>query len=214
MIERVFTQLKANGLRTLGGVLLMLSVAANSQQVFQPAQLAEDAEAPEIRRYSVELIIFEYNAGDNSSSELFLPDELPALELMPAETDELEGELIAPDDIIGIEQAAAIDAKEIIDPADVEERPFTAEELVLNEIPGLHEIGFEILDPSDYSLDEVYEKLVQIGRARPMKSRRASMVALAEFEAVHDGTVHKGYLLISTENVGGKPMVASMQLRW
>jgi hypothetical protein len=61
---------------------------------------------------------------------------------------------------------------------------------------------------------EVYEKLVQSGRARPMKSRRASMVALAEFEALHDGTVHKGYLLISTENVGGKPMVATMQLRW
>ena len=61
---------------------------------------------------------------------------------------------------------------------------------------------------------EVYEKLVQSGRARPMMSRRARTVALAEFDAVRDGTIHKGYLLISTENVGGKPMVASMQLRW
>ncbi|PHQ36354.1 hypothetical protein CEE69_02810 [Rhodopirellula bahusiensis] len=61
---------------------------------------------------------------------------------------------------------------------------------------------------------EIYEKLVQNGRARPMKSRRASFVALAEFTAVRDGNVQKGYLLISTEDVDGKPMVASMQLRW
>jgi hypothetical protein len=61
---------------------------------------------------------------------------------------------------------------------------------------------------------KIYEKLVQTGRARPMKSLRARVVALAEFKTSRDGDVRSGYLLISTEDVGEKSMVASMQLRW
>ncbi|WP_442511093.1 hypothetical protein SH528x_002758 [Novipirellula sp. SH528] len=61
---------------------------------------------------------------------------------------------------------------------------------------------------------EIYEKLVQTGRAKPMTSLRARVVALAEFNTFRDKIVQKGYLLISTEDVGEKSMVASMQLRW
>ena len=60
---------------------------------------------------------------------------------------------------------------------------------------------------------ELYEHVVQNDRMKLLRSLGGRTLALAEFTTVRDGNVYRGYLLISTEDVGGKPMVASMKLR-
>ena len=56
-----------------GAMLAMLQNAASAQQAAPFAAEAGDAE-DEIRRYAVELIVFEYGAGASGTKESFLPD--------------------------------------------------------------------------------------------------------------------------------------------
>jgi hypothetical protein len=52
--------------------LLVLALSANSA----PAQeISEAPEAAEIRRYTVEMIIFAYSTDVSAGSEIFIPDD-------------------------------------------------------------------------------------------------------------------------------------------
>ena len=52
---------------------MLLSAAASAQEPLQDAELLEEAE-PEIRRYTVEVIVFSYVEDVSIGTELFLPD--------------------------------------------------------------------------------------------------------------------------------------------
>ena len=59
---------------------ILLSVTAFSQQVSPPGPFLapeEELEAEELRRYSVEVIVFEYAEGVATGEEVFLPDPPP-----------------------------------------------------------------------------------------------------------------------------------------
>ena len=66
-------------------LLAMAPGAAMAQQVGNPATLAPPEEVEEIRRYTVELIVFEYNASSAADTEIFAPDIVPMEDELLAE---------------------------------------------------------------------------------------------------------------------------------
>ena len=152
-------------------VLLSLAVAALSadlahgQQQRVPSAVALENEEEPVRRYKVELIVFEY-LDSSGSGEVFLPDV----------SDEAD-----PDDTYPSEMEpgdAAIFGDDAFRPAPIEFPPedeagadIDRELLLLEpleEIPTLETAGFEILDPADYELDDVFDKLERLDAYRPL----------------------------------------------
>lgn len=148
----------------LAAAALSAGIAQGQQQRVPSAVALENEEEP-VRRYKVELIVFEYldSAG---SGEVFLPDvsdEPDPDDTYPSEMD--------PDD-------AAIFGDDAFRPAPIETPPedeagadVDRERLLLEpleEIPTLETAGFEILDPADYELNDVFDKLERLDAYRPL----------------------------------------------
>ncbi len=137
---------------------------ALGQQVGNPATLAPAEEVAPIPRYKVELIVFEYNAGNAAGTELFAADIVP-----------LEDELLSE---FALQKHADAEQPETTQPlvfADnvaIEEEillpPFSEEELLLNEISTYEQAGLKVLDPSEYVLNEIYDKLVELDAYTPL----------------------------------------------
>ena len=111
--------------------------------VFLPAIAQEPADAasevPEIRRYSVEVIIFKYAESVSAGTEVFVADEI-------AEEQILEE--------LAFEQE--IDALEVPEPAPEEEQE------------PLHDTEFMLIAEEDYQLDEVFEHLRRLDAYEPV----------------------------------------------
>lgn len=135
-----------------------------AQQVGNPATLIAEEKVEEIPRFTVELIVFEYSAGSAADTELFAPDIVPV-------EDELVAEFPLPvlaDD----EQAGTAEPLVFSDQTeDIEETqpaPFTGDELILNEIPTHEQGGLKVLDPSEYILNDIYDKLIALDAYKPL----------------------------------------------
>jgi len=145
-------------------LLAMAPGAAMAQQVGNPATLAPPEEVEEIRRYTVEIIVFEYNASSAADTEIFAPDIVPMEDELLTEFPSqypADVETAGPTEPLVFEDKTAIEEETL--PA-----PFTAEELILNEISTLEQSGLKVLDPSEYVLNDVYDKLVALDAYKPL----------------------------------------------
>ena len=127
-------------------LLPLLVVEAGAQEI-------PEEQAAELRRYTVEMIIFAYAEGVSGGSEIFVPDAPPAEELQPI--DELG--MQASDSLQSLPQGTAEPVieetvEEVIDDAVEETVPF---ELVM-------------LAEEDFSLDEVYAHLDRLDAYEPL----------------------------------------------
>ncbi len=125
-----------------GALVALASGIALGQQVGNPATLAPAEEVEPIPRYKVELIVFEYNAGNAADMELFAPDLETTQPLVFADDVAVEEEILPP--------------------------PFAEEELILKEISTHEQAGLKVLDPSEYVLNDIYDKLVELDAYTPL----------------------------------------------
>ncbi len=147
-----------------GALVALASGIALGQQVGNPATLAPAEEVEPIPRYKVELIVFEYNAGNAADMELFAPDVVPLedelLSEFPLQEHADAGQLETTQPLVFADDVAV--EEEILPP------PFTAEDLVLKEISTHEQAGLKVLDPSEYVLNDIYDKLVELDAYTPL----------------------------------------------
>jgi len=171
--------------RRTGQMLLLAGVAAPgigmSQAVFEPEQ-PEEEEFEEIRRYTVEMIVFEYAGNAILGNEAFLPDEQP--DVLPGDLPQLQpGQLpenirIMPvlpppfgDPGTSANMPLAVDNTTMTRQASPGFLPGAegAEEQVLQELPShILTTQLEVLDPELYGMPDIYEKLVEIDAYKPI----------------------------------------------
>ena len=153
-----------------GSALLAASVAAQQQRLPQAVFLDEEEET--VPRYQVELIVFENLEGALGSNELFAPD-VPANVAadargfgMPADIDP-----DAPREPVLVPVPPPLDEATdalVVDVPDEDEIARSIENETLEEIVTYEKRGFTVLDPADYTLDDVYARLVRLDAYRPM----------------------------------------------
>jgi hypothetical protein len=164
----------------LWSLLLTLAGAdVLGQQILQPADLVAEEEAEAVRRYSVELIIFQYNDPNVSGTEIFLADELPAEEAALTEFEQdADGKYFAdlamqPQPMTNPDGAA--DGTEVWP-------PFSADELVLAEIPSFQQIGLRVMQPDEFVLNDIYDKLEELNAYTPLLRTAWVQETIAEEE--------------------------------
>ena len=138
--------------------VMLLSAAAGAQEPPLDSELLEDAE-PEIRRYTVELIVFSYAEDVSVGTELFLPDVIEILEPDPFALPGPGEEGAIPDDSVSTQAGATIDAGE---PREFEESD--EEEEIRFEMVLLTDEELTMIDTLD-RLDrlDAYEPLLHVG---------------------------------------------------
>ena len=149
----------------IGSVAMGLHGIASSQANLEMEPTEEEEE---IRRYTVEMIVFEYAASAVSGNEVFQPDEPPEIEDLLAMAPGFYGD---PGTDINADLPVAIDEAEIDDENALEfllpEEP--EEEQILEEFPShiLH-TQLKVLDPEAQAMPDIYEKLVMLDAYRPI----------------------------------------------
>lgn len=118
---------------TISLLSLLLVLPAVAQDV------VDEAEEPEIRRYTVEVVIFRYTQDVGVGSERFLPDE-------PEPVPEQE-ELPQDDELVSIEDPAPLEDEDVEPPPDIE--------LVL-------------LEEDDYQMVEILDRLEKLDVYEPI----------------------------------------------
>ena len=153
----------------VAALVLGLPGMALSQVVYESEDLEEEVE--EIRRYTVELIVFEYTESAVSGNEIFLPDEIPAdEELGPMQPRYFgdPGTRIDPGAPVAID-ATAIPDEDPLDFLLSEEPEEPAAEQVLEEFPShiLH-TQLKVLDPEEHAMKDIYKKLTELDAYEPV----------------------------------------------
>jgi len=167
MIHSGFLALSKRCRRALlvGSVAMGLPGVALSQLVLEeePPEVEE-----EVRRYTVELIVFEYAESAVFGNENFEPDEPPEIEEllpMPPPSFGDPGAISNADVPVAIDDAEfdGDDALEFL----LAEEP--EEEQILEELPShiLH-TRLEVLDPEEHAMKDIYEKLVALDAYKPL----------------------------------------------
>ena len=169
-------------------LLLGLAVAALSagpaqgQQQRVPSAVALGYEEEPVRRYKVELIVFEYQ-DSSGSGEIFLPDisnePNPDDDTYPSDMDPGDAAIFGDD---AFRPAPIGSPPEDEAGADIERGKLLLEPL--EEIPTLETAGFEILDPADYELNDVFDKLERLDAYRPLMRGAWIQPALERDETV------------------------------
>ncbi len=134
---------------------MLLSAAASAQEPLPDAELLEEAE-PDIRRYTVEVIVFSYVEDVSIGTELFLPDLIEVVEPDPFALPGPGEEGAIPDDSVPTHTDTAIDEGDTEEAEELEETRFemvllTDEELTMT----------DTLDRLD--LLDAYEPLLHVG---------------------------------------------------
>jgi len=167
MIHSGFLALSRRCRRSLliGCVAIGLPGIAWSQAVLETEPPEEEEE---IRRYTVEMIVFEYAASAVPGNEIFAPDELPEIEdlfAMPPAYYGDRGTNVNADLPVAIDEAEIDDenALELLLPEEPEE------EQILEEFPShiLH-TQLKVLDPEEHAMQDIYEKLVLLDAYKPI----------------------------------------------
>ncbi len=167
MIQSTFLALSRRYRRSLliGCVAIGLPGIAWSQAVLETEPPEEEEE---IRRYTVEMIVFEYAASAVSDNEIFEPDEVPEIEdllAMPPAYYGDPGTNVNADLPVAIDEADidAENALELLLPEEPED------EQILEELPShiLH-TQLKVLDPEEHAMQDIYEKLVLLDAYKPI----------------------------------------------
>ncbi len=138
-------------------VPVLVSSIVIAQQQSVPNAVALESEEEEIRRYSVEMIVFEYVGSAAGSTEIFTPEQ-------PVDP------LYEDDFLINLPEDLTRKRAMMFDPE--EERmisgaqPYPDEQLV--EVQTFEQSGLVLLDPEDYQLTNTYRKLVELDAYRPL----------------------------------------------
>ena len=158
---------------------LLISAATPAQELAVPAD--ETAATPELRRYSVELIVFENSSAVVSGNELFRPEELPQRpdvtmhdDLVPADGLVSIEDLAepSPEDLSPIEAAAgSVGFGDLTDAGDAADT--VAGEVIdlntpLEEIVGYDYVRWTRIDPEQFTMTEIYDKLVLLDAYTPV----------------------------------------------
>ncbi|MEX2122545.1 MAG: CsiV family protein [Woeseia sp.] len=136
--------------------LVTIAVMAAISSLAPPARAQQNIAplAADMPRYTVELIVFTYTADGSSGSEIFVPDkprqvpgpdDYPNANLQPDASADLRGE--TPD-------LAGPDA--------------TDAEGALREVQGREQIELYLLEPDDYTMDEIYRHLDRLDAYEPI----------------------------------------------
>lgn len=149
----------------LGSALLALLPAGAGAQQAAPfaAEAAQTGE--EVRRYAVEMIVFEYGAGAGGTKEAFLPDE-PEVETLADTFGDDAARMTGPGDELQAGADSTMPGEEVDELAVELQLPVREEELT--EFVTYEHIGLEVLPPSEYQLDDVYERLERLDAYRPL----------------------------------------------
>jgi hypothetical protein len=151
---------------------LLMSAASLAQQTGVPGSIALEAEKQEeIRRYSVELIIFEFTDRSSAGTEVFdpelppaLPGEEPYFGDVPPEQ-KVDFDSTPPEDtdpglVVGADAPFPADDTADLTPAFIDEP--------LVPILTSEQSGLVILGPEDYVLNDAYERLQRLDAYRPL----------------------------------------------
>jgi hypothetical protein len=171
-------------------VLAAWSWPVAGQQVVPGASILDVEEEAEIRRYAVELIIFEYTDRATAGTEIFDPDEPPPLPEEAFIFDDGRGDPLLDIEQIGEDIAAAdpvfsdtlpidpLSAEPVADEPGIEDDGLfgddtdvllpPAEEVELIEIETHEQAGLKILPPEEYVLNAAYERLQTLDAYRPI----------------------------------------------
>ena len=169
---------------------LLCAGMAGAQQQRAPFAVQLDAEEEEeVRRYFVELIVFEYldSAG---GAELFEPDQpaVPEPDELPLSDVTDTGAVIYADRPGDLADPDSLAREPATDDATNREIPdqITADQLLLplEEVPTLEKAGFRILDPDEYQLDDIFNQLRRLGAYRPLMRGAWIQPALEQEESV------------------------------
>lgn len=107
------------------------------------AQEIEVAEEPEIRRYTVEVIIFRYAQGVSTGSEIFEADELPVVEEMLLDED---NPLLSEPSEVPLEEPVNALLEDLVPERDIEFMILEKEQYTMGEILG-HLRRLDVYDP-------------------------------------------------------------------
>lgn len=131
-------------------LLPLLTIDAGAQETI-------DEQTVEVRRYTVEMIIFSYAEGVSSGSELFVPDVPPEEELQALDEFGME----TPDSLQSLPQGVA---EPVIEETTEEVVNAAIDDSVDDEVP------FELvmLAEEKFSLDNVYEHLDRLDAYKPL----------------------------------------------
>ena len=132
-----------------------------SAQLLPEDMLPPEEEVEEVRRYSVEIIVFEYSAEVSAGNEIFAPVEPP-----PVAKPEIP-EFGDPTVIVPVEDVAdsrSSDFPELDDGLP----PAQEEETELELIPGLSSIEFRALLPEELTMAGIHERLLKLDAYKPV----------------------------------------------
>lgn len=147
--------------------MILLCASALSQQTIVPGATALETEEEEVRRYSVELIIFEYVDRSSAGTEIFDPDLPPEPQDVDLYYDDGPLQLPIITDPLAPDQAGS---GEVLfeDDTDVLMPVVKDEDVALELIPTYEQAGLKLLGPEDYVLNNEYERLETLGAYRPL----------------------------------------------
>jgi Peptidoglycan-binding protein, CsiV len=149
---------------------LVLAAAPPQDAAAQKLTGFPRAEAP---RYTVELIVFKYAEDAITSNELFVPDSPPFEEFMTAgSAGQADSEVPVFGDRPAMPSAEpALPRAAPADESSAAEEPaneITGLEHNLQDIPLRARIELALLSPEQYSMDEIYEELVELEVYQPI----------------------------------------------
>ena len=151
----------------LAGVAYALPGIALSQVLLE-AELADEEVVEEVRRYTVEMIVFEYADSAASGNEVFLPDEFPQEEglkpMLPRSFGD-PGTNVDADAPLAIDAAALSedDALDFLLPEEPEK------EQILEEVPShILQTQLEVLDAEEHAMKDIYEQLNKLDAYKPI----------------------------------------------
>ncbi len=166
MMHSVFSALPGRCGRSL--LLATVAVGMPGIALSQGDSEAESLEEKEVRRYTVEMIVFEYAESAISGDENFLPDELAEDEALKPWLPRSFGD---PGTNVDADVPVALDGADFnqqevpafLLPAEPEE------EQILEELPShiLH-TQLDVLDPEEYAMKDIYQKLVELEAYKPI----------------------------------------------
>jgi hypothetical protein len=153
-------------------LLTLFSAVAGGQQQTVPNAAILETEAEEIRRYSVEMIVFQYVGEAAGSVEIFQPEEQIVPDETPDDgtlTGDLSPRLEGGQVMLESDPLAPAQAPEDESPAEgtgLEEIDLLAQEL--EEIVTYEQSGHIRLGPEEFVLTDIYEKLVRLDAYQPL----------------------------------------------
>ena len=136
---------------------LFATVPAAAQQQSVPNAVLLESEEEEVRRYSVELIVFEYAGSAAGTTELFDPD--PSTD--PIFDDEF---LVTLRDDRTLRRVSTVNPQT----GEVETRLQGADEETLEEIPTLELAGVRLLEPEEFQMTSAWERLDNLDAYTPL----------------------------------------------